>query len=105
MRLKLSERRPPMPPLDLIQRVVPAFGTNTAGALNAFDEAAFAHLVGFERALNVVGLEFSDFGRVLDFGCGPGRFIRHLADLAETTEVHGADIDVQAVEWLQRSIP
>jgi SAM-dependent methyltransferase len=105
MPLRLAERRPPMPPLDLIQRVVPPFGADSAGALISFDEVAFTHLVGFERALNTVGRDFSDFERVLDFGCGPGRFIRHLEQLAGTLEVHGADIDAQAIEWLRQHIP
>lgn len=104
MPLQLSDSRPPMPPLDLIQRVVPPFGVDSAGALISFDEVAFTHLEGFERALNVVGRGFADFERLLDFGCGPGRFIRHLGQLTPTTEIHGADIDGQAIEWLRDNI-
>jgi SAM-dependent methyltransferase len=105
MPLQFSEQRAPMPPLDLIQRVVPPFGADSAGARISFDEAAIPHLQGFERALGVVDREFSDFDRVLDFGCGPGRFIRHLEHLAQTTEIHGVDIDAQAIEWLKDNVP
>ena len=63
------------------------------------------HLVGLERALSLLGREFSDFERMLDFGCGPGRYMRHLAPLAETTELHGADIDADAIKWVQENLP
>jgi SAM-dependent methyltransferase len=104
--LRFSDQRPPIPPLDLIQRVVPPFGPEHSDATRvAFDEAPMPQLAGLERALAVVGCEFSDFERLLDFGCGPGRYARHLGALAETTEIHGADIDAQAIDWLKRNVP
>ena len=42
---------------------------------------------------------------MLDFGCGPGRYIRHLEPLSETTEIHGADIDGQMIDWLRKNVP
>jgi SAM-dependent methyltransferase len=38
---------------------------------------------------------------VLDFGCGCGRTLLHLS---APWNVHGCDIDAQAIEWLQREI-
>ena len=74
--------------------MVPPFPAAEAdGARRAFDEAAIPHLIELERALNFVDAEFSGFERLLDFGCGPGRYIRHLEQLSVTTEIHGADID------------
>jgi SAM-dependent methyltransferase len=103
--LRFSDRRPPIPPLDLLQRVVPPFtAAEAGGARKAFDEAAPAHLVELERTLAVVGREFSDFRRLLDFGCGPGRYIRHLEHLAETTEIHGTDIDPHVIAWLRENV-
>jgi SAM-dependent methyltransferase len=104
--LRFPDQRPPIPPLDLVQRVVPPFtAAEAGGARQAFDEAATGHLVELERALAVVDREFSSFRRLLDFGCGPGRYIRHLGGLAETAEIHGADIDPQAIEWLREHVP
>lgn len=103
--LRFPDQRPPIPPLDLVQRVVPPFtAAEAGGARKAFDEAATGHLVELERALAVVDREFSGFRRLLDFGCGPGRYIRHLGHLAETTEIHGADIDPQVIEWLREHV-
>lgn len=36
---------------------------------------------------------------VLDFGCGAGRVVRHLAPLAPETELWGSDIDPRCIEW------
>ena len=36
---------------------------------------------------------------VLDFGCGAGRAIRHLLDLAPECELWGSDIDPRCIEW------
>lgn len=37
--------------------------------------------------------------RVLDFGCGAGRAVRHLSEAARTGEVWGCDIDPACIEW------
>ena len=39
-----------------------------------------------------------DGRRVLDFGCGAGRVLRHLT--GSGAELHGCDIDIASVEWL-----
>lgn len=106
MPLQFSDARPPIPPLDLIRRVVQPFPPEHAeGERTAFDEQSVPQLIQLERALAVVGREFSDFERLLDFGCGPGRYIRHLGPLAETTEINGADIDPSMIEWMRENVP
>jgi SAM-dependent methyltransferase len=106
MPLEFSDTRPPIPPVDLIQRVVTPFGPEHAeGARVAFDTHPVIDLKGFETALGTVGKEFADFERLLDFGCGPGRFIRHLEPLSRTTEIHGADIDETPIAWLRENVP
>ena len=39
--------------------------------------------------------------RVLDFGCGPGRVLRHLARAAPEAELHGCDTHEPSIRWLQ----
>lgn len=43
-------------------------------------------------------------GRVLDFGCGSGRLMRHFLAEAEGTEIHGCDIDAPSIAWVQRHL-
>ncbi len=106
MPLRFTDQRPPIPPVDLVQRVSPPFPPEHAeAARRAFDEAPVGQLIGLERALAIVGREFSEFERMLDFGCGPGRYVRHLEPLSETVEIHGADIDGQVIDWLKNNVP
>jgi SAM-dependent methyltransferase len=42
--------------------------------------------------------------RVLDFGCGAGRTLRHFVGEAEAGEVWGADIDEPSIDWLQGNL-
>ena len=105
MPLCFSERCPPIPPIDMITRVVTHVDVgDIEGARQAFDLDARTHLRTLERGLAVTGRDFGDFRRLLDFGCGPGRFIRHLGPLSETVEVHGVDIDAEMIAWLRENI-
>lgn len=106
MALDFSDDRPPLPPLDLIQRVVNPFKLEDAATVrDGFDVYPQTQLRALERSLALVGKEFCDFDRLLDFGCGPGRYLRHLGSLASTTEIHGADIDEESIGWLRRNVP
>ena len=42
--------------------------------------------------------------RVLDFGCGAGRVLRHFLEEAERAEIWGCDIDAASIEWLQENL-
>jgi SAM-dependent methyltransferase len=42
--------------------------------------------------------------RVLDFGCGAGRTLRHFLAEAELGEIYGCDIDAESVEWLSENL-
>lgn len=97
---------PPIPPVDLIQRVVPAFDSSAIDrARSTFTDAARGSVRNIERALCAVGRDLTQFGRVLDFGCGPGRIMRHLAPLAEQSELHGVDVDPDVIAWCAANIP
>lgn len=42
--------------------------------------------------------------RVLDFGCGAGRMIRHFRALAGTCEIWGTDISAEHILWCKRNL-
>ncbi len=106
MMLQLADDRPPLPPADLILRVASSFDANDIERnLRSFDLDAFTHLGCLERALAVVGRSLTDFDRLLDFGCGCGRFLRHLGPIADQVEIHGTDIDAEMIEWVRANLP
>lgn len=52
-----------------------------------------------ESAVRKVGYDLAKFQRILDFGCGCGRTLVHLHDLAPRAQIDGTDIDESAIEW------
>ena len=90
----------PVPPARLRHRV--------HGSL---DRQSFL-TIGGEAAQNIrdllatVGRKMSSFQRVLDFGCGSGRVLRHfLNEVTVSTQFFGTDIDPEAIGWCQQNIP
>jgi SAM-dependent methyltransferase len=49
------------------------------------------------------GQTLGQFRRILDFGCGCGRVIRHLNG-TPGVELHGSDCNAQAIRWCQRHL-
>lgn len=45
----------------------------------------------------------ADIDRMLDFGCGCGRVVRHWAH--EPAQVHGCDVGAELVDWCSRRLP
>lgn len=92
--------RPPYPPLELANRV---------GSLEgAADPYAYYEELGSLAREHIVsrlpsGWEF-DGKRVLDFGCGAGRTLRHFLAEARGAEVWGCDIDVESIRWLEQHL-
>ncbi len=101
-----DDQLPPIPPADLVYRVVPAFDAASADAARlAFHEYARASVLSLERGLAVIGRELATIGRILDFGCGPGRIMRHLGPLAEHSVLYGVDVDADSIAWCSEQIP
>jgi SAM-dependent methyltransferase len=98
-RLALADGRP-FPPLALANRV---------GSLEeAKDPYAYYEDLGQRARAHILQALPTDWAlqgkRILDFGCGAGRTLRHFLDEAETGEVWGCDIDVESIEWLDKNL-
>ncbi len=91
--------RVPVPPADLSVRVT---GSADPGW---YDESGRRHLALFERALSHTGKRLSEFEDIYDFGCGPGRIMRHVAEAAPQARLHGSDVQAPGVEWLRQQLP
>lgn len=58
-----------------------------------------------ERTLAIVGRSLDSFESILDFGCGCGRVLLWLEELAKTRSLYGTDIDAEAIAWCREHIP
>ena len=88
---------PPMPPRSLRARV------GHDDRADAFDEVGARCRAAIDRTLPA---DWSWEGRrVLDFGCGPGRTLRHLLPEAENCTLLACDVHRESVEWVARHLP
>jgi SAM-dependent methyltransferase len=91
----------PYPPLDLANRVLTVTGWKS-DPFRAYEE------IGAQTRSALVRLLPDDWSfegrRVLDFGSGAGRTLRHFMTEAETAEIWGTDIDRPSIEWLERNL-
>jgi SAM-dependent methyltransferase len=90
----------PLPPRHLAARVFGIEGWSDP-------DAAYEQL-GAQTKAQIVRLlpEGWSFAgkRVLDFGSGAGRTLRHFAEEAETAEFWGCDIDGPSIAWMQENL-
>jgi SAM-dependent methyltransferase len=68
------------------------------------------HLIGGEKAALIVketlihnGLELEQFEKVLDFGCGIGRTIRHFSKV-EGPQFFATDYNAEAIGWCRKAL-
>jgi ubiquinone/menaquinone biosynthesis C-methylase UbiE len=54
--------------------------------------------------LSQAGVSLETSGRILEFGCGHGRMIRCLEELARNGEVWGSDIEASRIVWSKQNL-
>ena len=89
----------PLPPEPLALRV----GVNDPSlALESFDALGSD---ARRRILDTLPAGWTfDGRRVLDFGCGPGKVLRHFLDEAGRADFEGCDIHRPSVDWVERHL-
>ena len=89
----------PLPPRPLALR---------AGVPDCSDVLASYRAVGRDSRTTILELLGSDWSfegkRVLDFGCGSGKVLRHFLAEARQGELWGCDIDEPSIDWLEREL-
>jgi SAM-dependent methyltransferase len=96
----------PLPPDELIDRVVSGFSNEQAEEHRAlFLQTGQRSLVDLERALAAVDDTLERHQSILEFGCGCGRIMRWMEDLAGSQALVGTDIDAAAIEWASANLP
>jgi len=87
----------PTPPAELMRRVTgsPEAGFFLADGLRSYTE--FLDAFADHRASG-------SLSRMLDWGCGCGRLSRLFLGAHPGLEVHGCDIDAEAVDWCRRHL-
>jgi SAM-dependent methyltransferase len=90
----MSESALPAPPVDLAARV----GTVEGADPLAFYREEGARLRSVISDLLPAGWDWEG-KRVLDFGCGSARVLRHFAEEAHVGSFSGCDIDQRSIEW------
>jgi SAM-dependent methyltransferase len=86
----------PLPPLELAERA------GRLGSLAAYEAVGKALRETVDRLLPP-GWSWSG-KRVLDFGCGAGRVLRHFMPEAAEGDFTGCDIDAAGVAWLNANL-
>ena len=90
-----------MPPMPLARRV----GSLIAEAEDPYAAYEQVGAFGHDQILRMLPAGYQLEGRrLLDFGCGAGRMLRHFLDQADSAEIWGSDIDSEAIDWLQRNL-
>ncbi|HZP65884.1 MAG TPA: class I SAM-dependent methyltransferase [Rudaea sp.] len=89
----------PLPPPALMVLV----GGETTPA--AFLDGGAAVVAAMREMLHAAGTDLERCRAVLDFGCGCGRVMRHLAPLAPAVRLDGTDYNPRLIEWSRRHLP
>jgi SAM-dependent methyltransferase len=89
-----NARLPAPPPAYLQKRVVGAYHPS-------FMSSGDKTLEDFTRILAGAGVDIASLRDVLDFGVGCGRVARRFAEVFAAARIVGADIDAEAIRWLQ----
>jgi SAM-dependent methyltransferase len=79
---------------------IPPRGLRTLG----YSVSGRLHVEQMRTIVEASGFSFERPGRILDFGCGAGRMIRHLRDVAETCEIWGTDISAAHIYWCKQHL-
>lgn len=69
----------------------------------------YYHRTGIQLAEYLAGIVrergLPESAAILEWGCGPGRIIRHLPDILPGVRLYGSDYNAESIAWAQHNIP
>jgi SAM-dependent methyltransferase len=85
-------------------------GASNLSRVQYFDNINGVVVRGYSdyRRLRAIAMNYGlDLNRakILDWGCGYGRVIRHFSDIGPDADLHGVDIDLENVNWANDNLP
>jgi SAM-dependent methyltransferase len=96
-RLAGSSDRVPIPPTRLIKLV------QINGEISVFLRGGELGENSINNALLASGYHIENFERILDFGCGCGRILRHWT-WTKTPHFYGTDLNPDLIHWCQHKL-
>jgi SAM-dependent methyltransferase len=100
--MRVEEPAVPFPPPNLLSRIGPTPDPSTEEGREFFDST------GRDRKQAIIDLLPDGYSlkgrRVLDFGCGAGRVLRHFVAEAGQAEFWGCDLHAPTIEWLSENL-
>jgi SAM-dependent methyltransferase len=100
--MRVEEPAVPFPPPNLLSRIGPTPDPSTEEGREFFDST------GRDRKQAIIDLLPDGYSlkgrRVLDFGCGAGRVLRHFVAEAGQAEFWGCDLHPPTIEWLSENL-
>ncbi|WP_425410183.1 class I SAM-dependent methyltransferase [Hyphococcus sp.] len=92
-----DERGVPIPPLAMMARVV------AHADWRAFLKTGEASAKTLDHYAAQGGVPFAEARRILDFGCGCGRVVRHLPAMSDA-EIYGVDYNGALADWCAQNL-
>jgi len=95
----------PVPPDHLVDRVTSfQAGEDREAVVASFLETGQRSVRDLEAVLATVDKTLLDFESILEFGSGCGRIMRWLGPVGAKSELHGCDIDEEAMTWSNENL-
>jgi len=91
---------PDLPPPSLMRRVV-----GEESEAGAYWRSGLIDWRSLDESLREAGFDPRAGGRLLDFGAGCGRVLQFFRLYSDLCELHGADVDAEAMRWCRASLP
>jgi SAM-dependent methyltransferase len=89
----------PSPPPDLVEHV--SGDRSVESFMGSFPHVRYE----VKRHLALAGYDFRGFENILDFGCGPGRFLLAFQpELGPHQRVYGCDVCADCADWSQKNL-